>query len=52
MGYLLFSPLVQGARPALTPASTIPWVAVGLARNIKTTIRRILRLVSKAPMEK
>jgi hypothetical protein len=30
----------------------MPWVAVGLARNIKTTIRRIFRLVSKAPREK
>jgi hypothetical protein len=44
--------LVHGARPALTPASTIAWVAVGLARKTKTTIKIILRLVSKVPREK
>jgi hypothetical protein len=46
-GCHLLSLFDQGLRPALTPASTMEWVAVGLERNTKTTMRMILRLVRR-----
>ncbi len=46
---LSFSSFNHGLRPLLNPALEMAWVAVGCARNIKTAIKTIFKLVNEKP---